>query len=264
MEKKGIKNADADADADETESSSCENFQNYLLSSTLHGLHYIGTTTISVFERFFFGASFLMVTILAAYFISNVWQKWSQTPIIIGLDPVATNIRDIPYPAVTICNMNQVKKSFADTLYDDRDKTILDSICSQGDKLNNTGSVQFEGRWSYVREFLINSAQSCDAMLLQCKFGQLVMNCSDVFRTVLTDEGLCCTFNDIHPILMYKNFNDQDHIDKTLDNDNQYFTWTPEKGYQNRGDRVEYPRAVPGAGSHMGLFANYPSNCTNK
>lgn len=258
MEKKENKNADADAE--ETENSSCENFHNYLLSSTLHGLHYIGTTTISVFERFFFGASFLMVTILAAYFISNVWDKWTSTPIIIGLDPVATIIKDIPYPAVTICNMNQVKKSYAETLFEDRDKTILDSICSQGDKMNITGPVQFEGRWSYVRQFLVNSAQSCDTMLLQCKFGKIVMNCTEVFRTVLTDEGLCCTFNDIHPILMYKNFNNADHIDETLNDDNQYFTWTPEKGYAKNSKKIQYPRAVPGAGSHMGLYTQLSPN----
>lgn len=253
MEKKENKNANADAAEEDTVNSTCENFQNYLVSSTLHGLHYIGTTTISVFERFFFCASFVMVTFLAAYFISNVWQKWRETPIIIGFDPVATNIKDIPYPAVTICNMNQVKKSFADTLNEDRDKSILGSICSKGDELNNTGEVQLDGRWSYVRAFLVNSSQSCDAMLLQCKFGKMLMNCTDIFRTVLTDEGLCCTFNDIHPILMFKNLNNEDQIDNTLNNDNQFITWTPEKGYTNSADKLEYPRAVPGAGVHMGL-----------
>ncbi|CAO1385548.1 unnamed protein product [Diamesa serratosioi] len=263
MEKKEIKIVNADEAEEDTANSSCENFHNYLLSSTLHGLHYIGTTTISVFERFFFGASFFMVTILAAYFISNVWQKWRETPIIIGLNPVGTNIKDIPYPAVTICNMNQVKKSFADSLYEDRDKSILDSICSQGDKMNNTGSAQAEGRWSYVREFLVNSSQSCDAMLLQCKFGKILMNCSDIFRTVLTDEGLCCTFNVIHPILMFKNFNDDDHIDKTLDDENQYFNWSPETGYDEKEDKPKYPRPVPGAGSHMGLSLILDANVSD-
>lgn len=76
--------------SNEPTSTGCENFQEYLLSSTLHGLRYIGLRTISVFERVFFSMSFLMVIFLSAYFISNIWQKWKETPIIIGLDPVAT------------------------------------------------------------------------------------------------------------------------------------------------------------------------------
>jgi Amiloride-sensitive sodium channel len=60
----------------------CENVTQYLLSSSLHGLRYIGTTSLSVFERLFFSLSFLMVVSLAAYFISNVWQKWKETPVI--------------------------------------------------------------------------------------------------------------------------------------------------------------------------------------
>jgi amiloride-sensitive sodium channel len=64
--------------------SACENFQQYLLSSSLHGCRYIGTATLSIFERVFFGMSFVVVVILAAYFISNVWQKWKETPVIIG------------------------------------------------------------------------------------------------------------------------------------------------------------------------------------
>lgn len=66
-----------------------ENVQEYLLNSTLHGLRYIGTKTISTFERVFFALAFVLVTILATYFITNIYQKWNDSPIIIGLNPVA-------------------------------------------------------------------------------------------------------------------------------------------------------------------------------
>lgn len=67
--------------SDKVASNVGENIKQYLLSSSLHGLRYIGTTSLSVFERMFFSLSFLMVVSLAAYFISNVYQKWKETPV---------------------------------------------------------------------------------------------------------------------------------------------------------------------------------------
>ena len=141
-----------------------ENIRGYLTSSTLHGLRYIGSTELSVFERVFFALSFVLVTVLSAFFISNVWQKWNETPVIIGMNPTATDIKDFPFPAVTICNMNQVKRSFVNGLKAERDRTILDSICSQGDQLNASLSPEavVEGKWSYVRQFLLNASQPCE------------------------------------------------------------------------------------------------------
>lgn len=141
-----------------------ESICEYFTNSSLHGLKYIGTTEISVFEKVFFTLSFVLVTVLSAFFISNVWQKWNETPVIIGMNPTATDIKDFPFPAVTICNMNQVKRSFVNGLKTERDRTILDSICSQGDQLNATFSPDsvIEGKWSYVRQFLLNASQSCE------------------------------------------------------------------------------------------------------
>lgn len=54
--------------------------------------------------------------------------------------------------------MNQVKKSFKETLTKERDKIFLDSLCTRGDQLNND-TESFEGKWTYVREFLLNASQ---------------------------------------------------------------------------------------------------------
>lgn len=239
---------------EKSDSNVAENVHEYLLSSSLHGLRYIGTTTLSVFERVFFSLSFLMVILLAGYFISNVYQKWTETPVIIGLDPVSTNIKDIPFPAVTICNMNQVKKSFAEKLKTERDKVILDSICTQGDSLEED-EEQVEGKWSYIRQFLLNSSQPCDDMIKLCKFGMITINCEKYFSSVLTDEGLCCSFNSVHPNLLFKGFQQEalvDTDDLGAEGDIAYMTWTPEGGYVD-SDQRPYPLPVPGPGSNMGL-----------
>lgn len=83
-----------------------DNFNEYLRVSTLHGLRYVGDRTITLFERFlkcslvrviirlekhsfvyicraFFIGVFLLVIFLSVFFISNVWIKWSKSPVII-------------------------------------------------------------------------------------------------------------------------------------------------------------------------------------
>lgn len=226
-------------------SGACENVRQYFLSSSLHGLRYIGTVTLSVFERVFFGISFLIVTFLATYFISNVYQKWEDSPVIIALDPVSTDIKDIPFPAVTICNFNQVRKSYAKSRKTLRDRLMLDSICTQGDGLSNETTTT-DGTWSYVKEFLINSSQPCEEMIQFCKFGMQEFDCNQGFMSVLTDEGLCCTFNSVHPKLMFKGFDASEHVDD-MDEEVEYATWTPEKGYE-RSDKTPYPFPVQGPG----------------
>jgi hypothetical protein len=72
---------------------SCENLTQYCLNSSLHGLKYCGTRNLSFFERFFFGISFAFVMILAGYFISNIWQKWQESPVIVSGNPEFTKIQ---------------------------------------------------------------------------------------------------------------------------------------------------------------------------
>lgn len=89
--------------------------------------------------------------------------------------------------------MNQVKRNFAEGLKTERDKIILDSICTQGDSLNDDES-NIEGKWSYIRQFLLNASQPCEEMIKLCKFGMQKIDCDKSFSSVLTDEGLCCEF----------------------------------------------------------------------
>lgn len=85
----------------------------YLKSTSMHGLSYVGDDTLTNLERVGFIFAFILVFCTSAYFITIVWEKWTKSPIIIGLNPVLTQIRDIPFPAVTICNMNQANKQIA-------------------------------------------------------------------------------------------------------------------------------------------------------
>lgn len=42
-------------------------------------------------------------------------------------------------------------------------------------------------------------SQPCSQMLVNCRFASHTGPCMELFNTVLTDDGLCCTFNGVHP-----------------------------------------------------------------
>ena len=78
-----------------------------------------------------------------------------------------------------------------------------------------------------------------------CRFGTKIIDCDLNFTGVLTDEGLCCVFNAIHPKLMFNNFEEKDHVDDAA-TDVDYMTWSPEKGFDKNDKRHAYPNPVPG------------------
>lgn len=59
--------------------------------------------------------------------------------------------------------------------------------------------------WYTYRKYLVDSSQPCSEMLATCFFGLEEINCMKIFDTVLSDEGLCCSFNAVDPKFLYTN-----------------------------------------------------------
>lgn len=143
------------------------NVKDYLLNSSMHGLKYIGDGSLSFSERIFFLISFAIVSFLSAYFISNLWQKWTENPIIIGMNSASTPLNEIPFPAVTICNMNQARRERARNISTNSlDGMLLESVCNLDDSIAfNSTSSPYVGKWAQFKEFLTTIAQPCKEML---------------------------------------------------------------------------------------------------
>lgn len=178
--------------------------------------------------------SFFLVIFLSGYFISNIYEKWSASPVIIALNAVSTSVNDIPFPAVTICNMNQARQS---VVQDFREGTVedalLQSLCAK--KVTFNGIRSNNTSWNVFQQFLVRVtatyiyfalnlnqicysdcniyfhispqvSQPCSEMLVRCSFASVDHDCMELFNTVLTDEGLCCIFNRVHPKFLLKKF----------------------------------------------------------
>lgn len=90
-----------------------ENTDEFCQHSTLHGLKYIVNEQLYPGERIFFAMSFVAVVVTSIFFISNVYAKWRSTPVIVGINPDPSFIVNEPFPAVTLCNLNQASKARA-------------------------------------------------------------------------------------------------------------------------------------------------------
>ncbi|KOB78304.1 Uncharacterized protein OBRU01_02645 [Operophtera brumata] len=150
-----------------------EDLRNYLLSSTLHGLRYIGERKLT----------------------------WCES-----INPENMALGNLPFPALTICNVNQAKKSVAER--DPVDKKLLQSLCTTRDDTEIfEDDIAGSADWDHTRSFLINVTQPCNEMLAMCEWDSKTMDCQDLFNAQLTDEGLCCTFNVVHRNNMFRNPN---------------------------------------------------------
>ena len=52
----------------------------------------------------------------AMYYINISYEKWDDTPVIVSIAAKATQMIEIPFPAITICTMNEARKSIAEEI----------------------------------------------------------------------------------------------------------------------------------------------------
>lgn len=121
--------------------------------------------------------------------------------------------------------MNQAQKSAVFELKRPSEEySVLQSICRNYVDENTTMSVA--GKWTTFRrvltkvrlatfdfstniflsfrDFFCKVSQPCEQMLISCQFGGIEQDCTKLFNSVLTDDGLCCIFNGLHKKFMTK------------------------------------------------------------
>lgn len=81
-------------------------------------------------------------------------HKWIIAPLIITQSAVAIPVTEIPFPAVTICNMNQAQSSAVKDLpHRDEEYAVLQSICRN--HVNKHVINNVTGKWSLYKKVLL-------------------------------------------------------------------------------------------------------------
>ncbi|KAG5316419.1 PPK28 protein, partial [Acromyrmex insinuator] len=226
----------------------------YCSCSSLHGLRYVGDSGLSIVERIFWIISFTTALTVAIYYICYIYQKWNGSPIIISLSPDPISLNEFPFPSVTICNMNKIKKTEGKRIergFDELDKLLVEDRCNSDSNITYDDHDDQAINWDKMLKFMINVTQPCTDMIYYCLWHGIPIECERIFNPTMTDEGICCNFNSVAKKHLF--YNPLDWSDLNITYPSESVDWNAEKGY----DASMSPDVVPwrpyGAGLIYGL-----------
>ncbi len=86
----------------------------FCMGTSLHGFKYLGEQKRHIFERVFWLVAFIGSLVSSVLLIWGIWSDYSDMPIVTVFNPTEIKLDEIPFPGVTICNVNGLKKSTLD------------------------------------------------------------------------------------------------------------------------------------------------------
>ncbi|XP_072394413.1 pickpocket protein 28-like [Diabrotica undecimpunctata] len=244
-----------------------ENCKYYILEycreGSLHGLKYLGQNRTFA-EKIWWAISMIISLYICTKLVLNAYSKWQNTPVIVSFATKDTPNWRIPFPAVTICpEIKAVPSKYNYTHFLD--------LKMKGETLNPIDEARFGylslacRRTNKHIEFAkvrLNSAQKEDiysfldwvqpdffSTISHCQYMGYEENCTDLFTPIITDEGICYSFNILDRSQIFKPTVEQykDFHRAKLSN------WTIENGYSLDDGAITYPRRALYAGAIFSL-----------
>ncbi|XP_072945098.1 pickpocket protein 28-like [Epargyreus clarus] len=227
---------------------------------------------------------FILCVIYCAILIRKVWIKWDESPVMVSFAESLTPAWQIPYPAITICfqikaypdrfnytefyhlYMNETTKA---NLTEEETQCFEDFSMICDDSLDQNFGKQFTDGTNTVGNIKLFSANFGDFSSL-CLWKNWV-DCQELFSPVITEKGLCHTFNALGPdqlfrmekafnTLIYNRFililslslhKDYEYMQERYSNSTQ--SWTLEAGYPPSTPLETYPYRGSGNGGEDNL-----------
>ncbi|XP_055311194.1 sodium channel protein Nach-like isoform X2 [Sitodiplosis mosellana] len=151
----------------------------------------------------------VMGAVFAIVLMGLVWDRFQTTPTITTVETNNYPIWNVPFPAITICNINKV--------YAPATKNITDKLIEKGLKkesiiefLENLAKLitpeyidalylktyQFLEEMGYTTDkLMLELMQPCNNMIKNCAWLGKIVPCDTLFRVARSSEGFCCSFN---------------------------------------------------------------------
>lgn len=76
---------------------------------------------------------------------------------------------------------------------DSPEYAVAKGLCKPDSEIGtNNSNVKTSDTWPVYNKVSNQVAPNCKDMLLFCEYGAIEFNCMERFKTILTDDGLCC------------------------------------------------------------------------
>lgn len=189
-------------------------FSEYSRMSTVHGVRYLCDNRRHWSERIWWIISVSTSIFMCAGFLFGAWSKWTISPLIITFADEATPISSIPFPTITICNDFMVNTSALNysRIREQLSKREFTNVDLDAETIQRVHSLAhfcapplFLGEYIEYKRYKLNrnifqSLQDLEARLFhshdRCYLvGQREFDCDVLFSQLLTDSGVCYTFN---------------------------------------------------------------------
>lgn len=197
-------------------------FSEYSKTSTVHGVRYLCDKRRHWTERIWWIISVSTSIIMCAGFLFGAFRKWNLSPLIITFADEATPISDIPFPTITICNDFMVNTSALNyssirEQLSNKEFTHVDLDAETIERVHSLAHfcapplylgeyIRYKGY--KVNRNILQSLQQLEARLFhkddRCFLaGHSEFKCDSIFNQLLTDSGLCYTFNHLSSDSVY-------------------------------------------------------------
>ncbi|KAJ3647269.1 hypothetical protein Zmor_024794 [Zophobas morio] len=239
-------------------------FREYCNCTSIHGFQYFGEKR-TIFERIWWIIIFLICLIACISAIYGVYRKWEGSPVIVNFANQGTPIYQIPFPAITICpesksfqpvfsytrTMQKMLSNASVTPAEHTTFEYMSLICKYQDKLNSSYSKPD----IFPDDFFETVHKIKPQLLLyNCMYLGNTDTCSRFFIPIMTDEGVCYTFNMLDRGEIYNDnvvqFRNYQRAPRNMSN------WSVEQGYAADAGLFPYPARALFAGAVNGLSFN--------
>lgn len=201
--------------------------------------------------------------------VMEIYEKRQTRPVMISFAKSLSPTFVIPFPAVTICPESKastedfnISKALRDNFQnlstlDTRKLKALSQVCDFGDQTNSSRVMNEDNDVIAMLEDMTNPMKD---IFGRCRYGsRQFCDCNLHFHKVITDEGVCHTFNMLDQDELYTDLMDAALRYPVI---NETSDWFLDKEYDSVKVKV-YPRRVIGSGSHSGLTAELRMKKTN-
>ena len=227
-----------------------------LALTSLHGWPYIALSLRSALKMTYWIIILVISLIFMAYSLYAVTSQYAERRTFLSSRQHFP--KQLPFPAVTLCNLNSIKRSSLPASFTTNEVLLFLSYVSPEPWLSENFDVDaFVRKYDQVyggnNSFLENFGHRLENMLLDCSFENRPCDISD-FTTKITSLGVCYTFNsgENQPVLYTDKYGYENGLQITL-NAEAYEYFTAEHDATGFFVFVHGPGYIPYIGTSRGF-----------